>query len=78
MQVWKECVKFNVYQKFLSMVIINSFYFAVFFIIQVIVMFYYLYIIVLNIFIQGDVDTKLNKELGADPGVVWNGALWLE
>lgn len=29
-------------------------------------MFYYLYIIVFNIFIQGDVDTKLNKELGAD------------
>lgn len=31
-------------------------------------MFYYLYIIVFIVFfIQGNVDTKLNKELGADP-----------
>lgn len=33
-------------------------------------MVYYLYIIVFIIFIQGNVDTKLNKELGADPDVV--------
>lgn len=31
-------------------------------------MFYYLYIVFI-IFIQGNVDTKLNKELGADPDV---------
>lgn len=41
-------------------------------------MFYYLYIIVFIIFIQGNVDTKLNKELGADPDVVWKDALWLQ
>lgn len=34
-------------------------------------MFYYLYVIIFIIFlIQGNVDTKLNKELGADPDVV--------
>lgn len=36
-------------------------------------MFYYLYItvfIVLFFFIQGNVDTKLNKELEAEPDVV--------
>lgn len=51
-QVWKECVKFIVYQKFLTMVILNSFYFAVFFIIiiQVIIMFYYLFILLFLLF----------------------------
>lgn len=49
------------------MVIINSFYFAVFYYTGNC---YVLLPLFLFFFIQGNVDTKLNKELGADPDVV--------
>lgn len=68
--VKRVCEVYRLPKVFINGDLLIAFIFAVFFIIQVI-MFYYLYIIVFIIFIQGNVDTKLNKELGADKDVVW-------
>lgn len=69
--VKRVCEVYRLPKVFINGDLLIAFILLFFFIIIQVIMFYYLYIIVFIIFIQGNVDTKLNKELGADKDVVW-------